>query len=646
MKVLANSSILTVALFLLTNFNSYSCSRKMTLLELVQQSEAIVECTVNNSHVSWNPQRTLLTTQYDISIHDVWLGNLNPDAFELSFAGGRLGEVHHGICSMPELKSNTRYVLFIQSVESKTFCPITGWQQGIALVSAENGELLRPDGTPYLDEDQRQLDIPRLRAYVVANAPSVPYEFQFPESKGNYPSKEFRKGAESGNRPTSAPKKQPKPESFNLIPTEQLHRTDMVQDEPSTTNSVERWEYQHRALSVPIVFEPLPSSWTWSPYDQYQLSHWNSYSNIYQVYTQPDGYWGNQNGEYELVGWPDSNTMWSEFNYTWDPNTYAVCFNTWNGQGWGIEADIANNPAWNWTTDEFSIYGSSGLVNFQQTTLHEVGHSWGLQHQFNTLSVMNYHQTEYRVYSKTYLDDVDAIRSAFQNNGTNTNNVDLAVSLHVENGYQYFKDSQLSSYSISAGSQFTVYDFVIENLGTSTVNTPKVEWYLATELFNNSSILYHIGQTTHSELSSHHRFITERTLSIPSTVSTGYYYLVAQVNQSNDAVWINDRSWLDSPIWVTNNGNISVESVETEQSVVIQNDVAINGTVRVQVQNNMVGTCHFKMFDAAGNLVEHSSLVQGDNSVKCNHLSNGFYTCQVLTENQVLTSKKFVVVGN
>jgi hypothetical protein len=78
------------------------------------------------------------------------------------------------------------------------------------------------------------------------------------------------------------------------------------------------------------------------------------------------------------------------------------------------EADIAVNPAYSWTSNNYVAYNSE-VQPTDQTFLHELGHAWGAGHNFNDLSVMNYYQRQFRTYSVVYNSDADGIRYKYPN---------------------------------------------------------------------------------------------------------------------------------------------------------------------------------------------------------------------------------------
>ncbi len=263
---------------------------------------------------------------------------------------------------------------------------------------------------------------------------------------------------------------------------------------------------------------------------------------------EPTGSWAWENDRYDMAGFPDNQTMIDQFGAGWGATTLAVCWLRWDGTGFSIEADIAVNPAYSWTTDDYASYDNPNLWNLDRTLTHELGHSWGLNHQFDFLSVMNYAPKKYRAYNVIYMDDSSAIRAAFPSEAQSLS--DLDVALFYSAGYQDYDDSNLSTQNVSPGDSLTISDFVIENVGTVTMN-PEIDWYLVPNINDWTGNRY-IGSTTHATLNSESWFLTSRTLTIPSGIPDGTYYLGAYVSNSSDEYGANDSSWLDREIQVTN----------------------------------------------------------------------------------------------
>jgi Matrixin len=279
---------------------------------------------------------------------------------------------------------------------------------------------------------------------------------------------------------------------------------------------------------LPIVINQFPSDWSWSPEDQRQMAHWNQYaSGVFQVYTTPKSTWAFDNGVFDLAGWPSSDEMKRQFGSTWEElgNPLATTFKRKDGSKI-VEADIALNPAFSWTLDDEALYDGADLRSFRRTMTHELGHVWGLEHQFDALSVMNYPPNEYRAFALPFMDDAEGIRQLYPDRVVPT--ADLGIDLFYSAGYQDWQQATFPA-SVAAGASFSVSNYQLENVGTQAFGTLAVEWYLTT-LRNFDSAYYYLGTTTYPMLDRFSYFdpaSVGRSLQVPASVPSGSYYLAA-----------------------------------------------------------------------------------------------------------------------
>ncbi len=527
----------------------------MERTELIQRSEYIFVGQVKARASRWNDQGNMIVTDYRFDIEDVLFGTSQAE-IELTFAGGQLPEEGQSVSDVPEFSVGDRVLLMVESISRPLFSPVTGMNQG-AYWSVDGARAVR-DGLGRQLSDRNgaaisfdefvemvRREIPKAKAmplpqrtvgkeweqYVLRDLPRKRYD---DGDAGFVPSAVFLPVSPDGNAQAH-----PSGESDLWLPgPSDMDR--LLSPEP-------KWSYSHRAKNVPIVFNPLPSGGLIGDHDQYQMAYWNKYADIYRVMTST-GTWAWQNDRYDIAGFVDNATMISQFGQGWGSSTLAVCWKRWDGTGFSIEADVAMNPAFSWTTDDFATYYNSSLFNADRTLLHEIGHAWGLDHQFNALSVMNYAPHKFRAYTELYVDDAAAIKAAFPSNVVSR--TDLGVALFYSNGYQSYADSNVSSTSVVRGSNVTVSSFIVENSGTATISQPLIKWYLVPSIGSWNGAIY-IGNTTHASLAPNSYFNTSRTLSIPATVPTGNYYLAAYADVSGDALWENDSSWLDRQLTIT-----------------------------------------------------------------------------------------------
>src|ERR1019366_8857855 len=114
---------------------------------------------------------------------------------------------------------------------------------------------------------------------------------------------------------------------------------------------------------------------------------------------------------------------------------------------------------------------------------------------FDDLSLMNYMPSPFRAFSMPYADDTQGIRSEYPSNAVSQ--TDLAVYLYYPCGYQCVSDAQYPPL-VTAGQDLAFGSYRVENVGTTTINAPTVEWYL-TSLRNFVSSYYYLGTATYDQ---------------------------------------------------------------------------------------------------------------------------------------------------
>lgn len=535
--------------------------------EVIQRSKLIFVGAVLEKNAHWNDKGNLIVTDYVFRVDDVLFGNHADKTIELTLAGGQLPKEGQSVSDVPEFQVGEVVLVMVEDSATPLFSPVTGMYQG-KFTAGEFPGAAKPiafDGLnqPILTESGQPLGFDELvnlvRAEIpVAKSKPLPDRSPKPESQKfilqDLPAVPYDTSPAAKSPKVSAPESPD--DSLEKSPTHEAPQYKSKGGEKSTSEKGDdqplglpplEWSYSHRAKNVPIVFNPWPDSFPeWVRYhDQYQMSYWNSYANIYQVMA-PTGGWAWQNDRYDMCGFPDNATMIAQFGAGWGATTLAITWSRWDSTGFSIEADIACNPAFSWSTDNYGVYYDPNVWPLDQTLTHELGHAWGLDHQFNFMSVMNYMQKKYRSYNRIQMDDSSAIQAAFPSNIVGE--TDLDIQLYYSSGYQNYLDSDLNTQNVSPGDSLTVSNITMENAGTVTLD-PGVDWYLCPTI-NSWNVYYYIGSTTHATLSPGNWFLTSRTLTIPSGIPDGVYYLGAYVN-NGDQYTSNNSSWLDRQILVT-----------------------------------------------------------------------------------------------
>ena len=590
MKSKLNFSLLS-CLLLLFAFTSIPQAAviQMERQEVIQRSNMIFEGDVLEKKARWNEMGNLIVTDYVFAVYDVLLGEVADAEITLTFAGGQIGDEGQSLSDVPEFNVGDHVLLMLEESDIPLLSPITGSDQGkfvagemvdsnaqtagqksqgsLVAFDGENQAVRDDSGNVMAFEDFVEMvrdEIPdaKSKALPDRSVPSFMKDLAIEDlpymiyDNSSVKSSETKKTIKLD---TSLPESKPEADHSEFEDSKENDSTDGAFDVDDDSFDVEGedilinarpqyWSRDRRWCNTPIVFNQLAPGGTQYLHDQYMMSYWNKYANnLFRVLVNPPGTWAWGNGRNDIAGWVNNATMISQFGQGWGSSTLAVCWTRWNGSNCIVEADIAMNPAFSWTTVDCNTYYNSNLYNTHRTFLHELGHAWGANHSFNALSVMNYAPKKFRAYTQLQADDTMGLRDAYPARAVSR--TDIGVYGYYANGFQNYTDSGVSPTSVNAGSTVTVTNFVIENSGTNTVS-PLVNWYLVPNICSFSGSRY-IGRTTHSSLARDSFFRTSRTLTIPSSIPAGNYYLAASV-ASSDSVSENNRTWIDRRITVVN----------------------------------------------------------------------------------------------
>ncbi len=584
----------------------------MSLAETAARAESIVQGRVVSSRARWgDTSRRWMVTDYRLQVDEAIRpaqGVRTGTRLVLTFWGGTLDGETQRVAHLPLPQVGERYVLMLRpGWRTPGFTPLAGFNQGMfpivrdgatgrwRVVDVEGRPLrLAADGSPV-----RQAELSGEAASLQASTQVTPEGFAR-WLRGNAERLRLAPSAPSPAPGREDPRrlrpfsKTPRLDGIRSLPTEPSHpwtepaspsEPEPVPDPPvapagsppaagagtrvrPSADTGTRWSTRGRC-SLPVVVNQFPGGFApWAPEDQFQMSKWNYYSDIFRVYQNPTGTFAWPDSAFDLCGWPDSGTMQRVYGFPWPDNVLGVCFSRYDGAGTIVESDIALNPAFAWTLDDEAVYQGSGLQSFRATMLHELGHMWGLQHQWDTLSIMNYAPAPYRGFPLPYMDDAEAIRAWYPSQAQAR--TDLAVYLYQSVGSQNWADATYPTV-VTAGETFTVNDYHVENAGTATIEAPKLEWYLSRYRHLRDSFQY-LGTSSYPALPRFTRFYTHtvgRTLTVPPGTPAGLYYLSAFVRGDEGAgqgsfPFSNNYAFSRRPILVLPR----LESVRVEPTVV------------------------------------------------------------------------------
>jgi FG-GAP-like repeat len=641
----------------------------LSLKETVRQADAIVVGTVLSHQSRWgNVAKRWMETDYTLAVEDVVHGSgpgvASGQTIVLTYWGGTLEGESQGISDMRLPRPGERLLVMLQPgwAQRVGFTPVVGFNQGLFSVSvdpntgasivvdfedvpvaldAQHDIVRRTERNRALSS--RSVDLAHFVRWLRTNVDSIkrsPPELR-PAVDRSDPRvmKTFAKIPLLAS-PTStafARVDSAAPRVAGAAAAPATLSTSIMVDASAAPVTVSRpfagggagagplYVGYGFKPNLPIAVNNYPNNWQpWTPEDEYQMSKWNHFaSGVFQVYTTPTGTYQWQDNVFDLTGWPSSADLQNQYGRGWGANEIGVCFYRWSGSTM-LEADISLNPAFAFTLDDEWVYDGGAAEGFRQTMLHELGHMLGLDHNFGGMSVMNYFPDQFRAFAMPYMDDAEGIRAV--HSGNVVTHADLGIYLYYVSGFQNVADATFAS-SVNAGSSLTVNYYHLENVGTATINTPTVEWYLTTER-NYNAAYYYLGTTTYPSLPRFNYFdppSVSRTLTVPSHVPPGNYYLNAFIP--------NDSATGQATFPFNNNYAFSRNQVQVTtvppSAPTIGVATAGNASAIVSFTPGSIGTGSFVSYTANCGGV---SSIGYSSPITVLGLANGMtYTCRVYT---------------
>lgn len=514
----------------------------------------IVVADLESAQSRWNPQHTLILTDYAFRRVEILRGDFN-ERFVLTQGGGTVGNETHALSDLPQLQTGRRYLLILNAADNPVFSSV---RYGAAGALEIDRDAARIRGGETLTDFRARVD----RSAVIDDAALRPAP-----SGQSYPAAIWR--------PDEKPAAQPAPALLRPAEAAPAAQPPAREDGPSPFGRpaavepllpfVPDYVVQRRPAPF-ITFNPLPLTWVWSPADQNQMAEWNHYGDIFRVQA-PTGTWGWRNDRYDLAGFPGDADMNAQFGAPWGATTLAICYSRWVDNGPIVESDIAVNPAYNWTLDD--AYGTQSDTttpwSFRQALLHELGHSWGLQHPWETQNVfwpstMNYGPKWARD-PTLQADDTAAIHWAYP--GIALHDGSLVMyrtddSSASNNALYSSATTMLSSYTHGQSVGFSGA-VTLQNLGTDNIVNPAVDVYLSGSRMAYDSAVY-LGRSyylaTVPPFPNSLALLNLGSYFIDDSVPVGIYYPVIYLADSGgtEAYAANNSAWgrYEYPVTINN----------------------------------------------------------------------------------------------
>jgi len=513
----------------------------------------------------------------------------------LTFAGGQIGEEQIDVSVVPTMNVGERAFFFISREDINAMCPLVGNHHGLYRIE-QNGEaavprvmhqdvccgMSGPVKTPYFAKmsiagegftpDQFAAEI--ARAFPVAKQ-----QPQLRASPNTGVPEQWVGKALSGagiglstitaGVPAGGGQAQVAPAPLPGTPEAPAPVARVLSapapDDQTTLHTVSAYEarygFNRNGPDLPIVYNITTAMYpTFGINFEYSQSAWNQYgSDVFRRYTNQDNSmgWPNSRNETGFVSQSEMQRVWA---YTWGANTLAVNISR-SVNNKIIETDIMYNPVWSWTTNAEAAYADQNLVYFNQTALHELGHSFGRSHSwisnpaYGFPSVMNYWSQPFYLTeaNRVFADDSASIRVMYPSRAVNI--TDSLVTMWCMNGTQSPTDSTnevrdltFSQASVQAGSSFTASNMWVENVGTNTQSVT-FDFYLCPTARSFSGARY-CNSSFIATLNSFTGGAVNRTVTVPANCPAGSYTLAAVIAAS-DGNGANSQAWSLQRITVT-----------------------------------------------------------------------------------------------
>jgi len=526
--------------------------------DLVEQAEWVGVADLVAAVPRMNARGNLVVTDFSFRQQQTLLGTPPAVTFTLSQGGGTLGGITDHISDAADLEVGKRYLIFVRPHRGEVFPPFVGGAQGAFEMSTDGRAVSL--GIAHAATDAAQLiDQVRVLAAARGSAPAREPQLASPPQGLVYPAKTFLPlaltPAPTASASTPAPEvdriggPQPAATAAAGSVTRQA-----IGGQPMRSIQQPDWHYDHR-INPPAIINGFPHDWVWHPFEENQLAYWNQYAGeIFRVYTTPTGNWAWGNGVFDLAGFPSNDDMVAQFGEGWGAGALGITYSRWDSNNVTIEADTALNPAQCWTLDDrWGTDDTAACWSFRRTMLHEVGHTWGLRHPWETQAVswdtvLNYTPHEYR-FPTLFLDDTSAARDAFGGLPIHDAAISLyTTSLDTSPGAQsaLYTPTQTGNVSIHHGEDLAARmpnQFKIENTGTDDVVSPEIDFYLTPNRMSWDGTTPFIGSGTGSTVPAGWVYtFWLPSLPIASSVPTGDYWLAAYL-PAGDAVPANDSAW-------------------------------------------------------------------------------------------------------
>jgi hypothetical protein len=310
------------------------------------------------------------------------------------------------------------------------------------------------------------------------------------------------------------------------------------------------------------IFQQVPESWTSFSYNNSMMARFNKYFDVNR-YIDSDGTWDAPNGDSEICGWIDSDTLenvYGDSSLRWSTGGRGLCVYYSSGTCGEIsEADIFLNPDKTFVYDFDDSFGTSDQWHFQKTMIHEMGHAIGFEtgscgaetYQYNRPTIMYNNQTYHVEYPVgLHRRDTKLLNMLYGDQGTRESIQDMGVESYYADGS--IVNSTLSPMTIQQGDSFTIENAFVENMSNSSVSGVRLRVYLSTNRTITTNDHLVGGYTNFNTFAFDGDWQGDITRSVGYGVEPGVYYVGMMLTtggssydyddwSSNNTTWVADQ---------------------------------------------------------------------------------------------------------
>jgi len=474
----------------------------LTARQLAAGSPYVVVAVVEDARSRWNAEHTLIVTDYELRIEERLKGGA-PERVTLTVPGGTVGEETHGTSLSTFLDTGARYLLFLGDLDRPTFTPVTGGWQGV-----------------------------------------------FPESPGG-----FDKTLRAARELIAEVEAHPRAADTAWLARSEDPTLPAKAWAPGTAKLVVR-----NPAKAPITFNPLPPGSPFYKEDQKQMAYWNVYArNLFRVAPNPSSTWAFGNGVFDMAGFPTSEQMRQQFGREWGQGTSLTAWMIRDGHI--VEADVAFNPAFEWTLDDDAATRQGGPFSFKDAVLSSLGPAWGYLlfsveggislTPVSRDSVMNVKAQPFKV-ATLFAEDARAVRSTYP--GTSIRDgVISSYSTTPSPFTPFYVPVTAAVSSARAGTSFDLVNPVkIENAGSVSLANPTVDVYLVPKRFSlEGSILLKRVRLRGTVRSGEAKTLVLGQVTLPASTPAGSYYFAFVLGVPKDGYPANNRAWSHPDVRIT-----------------------------------------------------------------------------------------------